>query len=154
SVSMLAWGSTMVRDVRCVKRSGIDRLPSENTRIGEMPGDGARCGGCRAREDRARAFALAAFEIAVRRRHGELARANDVAVHGDAHRAARQTPFGAGFDEDAIEPFCLRLALDRLRTGHDQHAYAVLYSAPAEDAGGVAQVRETAICARADKDDS
>ena len=45
-----------------------------------------------------------------------------ITVHGNAHRAARLAPFGAGVFEHLVESFRLRLAFDVLRTGDDKDA--------------------------------
>ena len=55
----------------------------------------------RADEVRAAAAALAALEVAVRGRGAALARREDVGVHPEAHRAAREAPLEARVEEDA-----------------------------------------------------
>ena len=60
--------------------------------------------------------ALAAFEIAVRRRRAALARLQPVGVHRQAHRAARLAPFEAGVAENLVQAFALGLLLDQARS--------------------------------------
>src|SRR5262245_43452738 len=71
---------------------------------------------CRDRHGRADqmgppARALAALEVAIRRRRSALAGLELVAVHGEAHRAAGLAPVEAGFLEDLVEAFLLGLFL-------------------------------------------
>src|SRR2546422_915618 len=77
--------------------------------------DGARERRCRRRErrgqERPATLALAALEVAVRRADGHLAGRELIAVHRDAHRAARLAPVRAGGAEDLVEPLRLGLAL-------------------------------------------
>ena len=47
-----------------------------------------------------------------------------IAVHRDAHRAARLAPLGARRAEDLVESLGLRLALHLLRARHDEHPHA------------------------------
>ena len=71
----------------------------------------------------------------------------------EAHRAAGVAPLEAGVDEDAVEPFALRGARDRLRPGHDQRLHVRRDVVAANDARGFAQVREPAVGARTDERD-
>ena len=102
----------------------VRRLSQEFARIGDAAahGRGGRRG--RAREQRARADALAAFEIAVARADAVLAVVDEVAVHAEAHRAAGFAPFGAGIDEHLREARALGFALDLLRARHDERPHA------------------------------
>src|SRR5215470_19158637 len=101
---MFAAGSTSVREVSVVKVSMVSAAASEElARIGDPAAHRTRCGGERAREQRARAAPLAAFEIAVARAHAVLPARHHVAVHAEAHRAARFPPLGSGGEKDAIE---------------------------------------------------
>ena len=68
---------------------------------------------------RAAAGALAAFEVAVRRRRAALARLEPVVVHREAHRAARLAPLEAGVAEDAVEPLGFGLRLHEPGARHD-----------------------------------
>src|SRR5690606_18784971 len=104
-------------------------------------------------QDGAGALALTTLEIAVGGRDGQLARRDEVSVHGDAHGAAGDAPFGARFGEDLVQTFGLGVAADGLRAGDDQHPHARLDLAAAQDVGGGAQVREAAVGAAADEDD-
>jgi homoaconitase/3-isopropylmalate dehydratase large subunit len=72
-----------------------------------------QCGGSRhlrAHEVRPAAATLAPLEVPVGRRGAALARREDVGVHPEAHRAAREPPLEAGVEEHPVEPFLLRLA--------------------------------------------
>src|SRR5215469_10707659 len=104
SVSMLAAGSTTVREVSVLKGSiGWDRLSAELARIRHAPAHGAGRGSERAGEQRAGAGALAALEVAVAGADGVLASPDDIAVHAEAHRATGLAPLGARFEEHPVE---------------------------------------------------
>ncbi len=77
----------------------------------------------RAAQEGAPARALPAFEVAVARAHRVLAGLEAVAVHGQAHRAARVAPLGAGLAEDPVEPFGFGLLLDLLRSPGPTRAF-------------------------------
>src|SRR5882724_6654411 len=115
SVSMLVRGMTTVPER--MMRIGSMGAPSveEVARVGDAPGDRARGGRDRAREQRAGADALAALEVAVAGADAVRALAHEVAVHAEAHRAAGLAPVGAGLGEHAVEAFGFGLALDLLR---------------------------------------
>src|SRR5216117_1986 len=70
------------------------------------------------------ALALTSLEVAVAGAHRAFARLELVAIHCDAHRAARFPPFGTRFHENAIEPFRFGLALDLARPWDDEHPHA------------------------------
>src|SRR6478672_12249681 len=81
-----------------------DRLDTrEPARVGDDTRDRRRGGGQRRGEERPAALALAALEVAVRRRDRVLAGRQLVAVHRDAHRAACLAPFGTGGPKDLVE---------------------------------------------------
>src|SRR6476660_1229380 len=88
-------------------------------------GDGAGHCGCRSGEWTGEkcptALPLTPLEVPITGAHRAFSRGELVAVHGDAHRAARFAPFGARFLEDAIQPFRFRLALHVARSRHDEH---------------------------------
>src|SRR5207248_4493640 len=96
SVSMLAAGSTTVREVSVVKGSIV--LPRTKValhqlaRIGDPAAHRAGRGGEGAREEGACAASLAAFEIAIAGAHAVLAAPDHIAVHAEAHGAARVAP--------------------------------------------------------------
>src|SRR5688572_23093542 len=96
----------------------------EIARIGDLAGDGGGGGGSRAREQRACSASLAPFKIAIAGAERIVTALHQIAIHADAHRAARLAPFGTRLDEDLCEATLLSLALDLLRAGNDQHAYA------------------------------
>ena len=100
---------------------------------------------------RAPAASLAALEVAVRGRGAALARAQDVGVHAEAHRAARHAPVEAGLAEDLVEALGLGLRLDLLGAGHDHRVDARRDLAPVDDLGGGAQVADARVRARADE---
>ena len=126
SVSISLTGRTTTREVKVVNGSMVclHSTYSNGARIGDLAGDGGGGGGERAGQEGAPAFALAAFEVAVAGADRVLAGLELVAVHGDAHAAARFAPFGAGFFEDLVQTFGFRLAFDLLRARHHQHAHA------------------------------
>ena len=64
-----------------------------------------------------------------------LARGALVAVHGDAHGAARLAPIGSGGPEDVGEALSLGLGLHLLRAGHDHDADALGDVAALEERG-------------------
>src|SRR6185436_13482440 len=81
-------------------------------------GDGAGDGGCRrtgrARQMGPRPRTLAADKIAVGGRDRALAGGDRFAVGGKAHRTSGLAPFEASVDEDLVQPFGDRIALDGL----------------------------------------
>src|ERR1041384_4818138 len=99
-------------------------LPEQGADVGDPAGDGRRRGGERRCQERAAAAALATLAVAVAGRDGVLAGLEAIAVHRDAHRAARVAPLGAGVAEHAVEALALGLALDRLGARHDERADA------------------------------
>src|SRR3546814_14617365 len=58
-------------------------------------------------QEGARALALAALEVAIAGRDRELPRADQIAVHGDAHGTAGHAPLGAGRAHDRVDAFVL-----------------------------------------------
>src|SRR5207245_6469243 len=104
--------------------------------IGDAPRDGGGRRGERARQEGPAALALAAFEVAVAGADGVLPGLELIAVHGDAHRAARLAPLRARVAEDAIEPFRLRLALHPHGAWNHQHAHVAGALAAAQEARG------------------
>ena len=63
--------------------------------------------------------ALPSFEIPIAGRGAALAGLQNIWIHAETHRASRFTPLKTGIDENAVQAFLLRRALDVLRTGHD-----------------------------------
>src|SRR5258708_18779767 len=124
SVSMLIAGSGAATPVSWVNLSTASllyvTLLHQVAHIGEVPGDRGGGGHRRAHQMGAPAVALAALEIAVRRRGAALARLEPVGVHGEAHRTTRLAPLEAGLQEHLVEALLLGLLLDQARTGHDQ----------------------------------
>ena len=80
-----------------------------------MAGDGGGGGHGRADQVGAAARALTALEVAVAGAGRALAGLELVGVHGQAHAASRLPPFGAGLEEDPVEPLGLGLVPDRPR---------------------------------------
>ena len=99
----------------------------------------------------AAAAPLAALEVAVRGRGAALAGLQYVAVHGDAHRAARLAPFEARIHKDFIEALGLGLGLHHAGARHHHGADAGRELLPLGDRGGGAHILDTAIGAGADK---
>ncbi len=97
--------------------------------------------------------ALAAFEVAVAGADRVLALADQIAVHADAHRAARLAPLGTGIGEDPIEPLGFGGFLDLLRTWNDQHTHAGRDLVPAQHFGRSAQIGQARVGAAADEHD-
>src|SRR3990172_6705414 len=94
SVSTLGMAIGTATASSCTK--GSTSGPHELAHVGELAGDRGGCGHGRAHQVRARAFALAADEIAVRGGRATLARRHQVAVDADAHGAAGLAPFEPG----------------------------------------------------------
>src|SRR6266436_4472334 len=117
-----------------------------------MAGDGGGRGHDRADQMRAAVFALAAFEIAIRRAGAAFVRWQNVRVHADAHAAARVAPLESGGGEDFVEPFFFGLGLDAPRAGDDQRLLNVLrYVLAFDKMRGGAEIIEARIGARADE---
>src|SRR5436190_1208562 len=87
--------------------------------VGDLAFDRAGGGGERAGEERPAALPLAALEVSVRGGDAVLAFFQLVAVHRDAHGAARLAPLAARLAEDLVEPLGLGLLLDRHAAGDD-----------------------------------
>src|ERR1700704_6007505 len=113
SVSRLGWSMGIATAVSVVKGSMRILLGQQPAHVGEMAGDGRRDSHRRAEQVGAHAAALAADEVAVRGRGDALAGEAGIAVHADAHRAARLAPFEAGLAEDLVESLRLGLLLDQ-----------------------------------------
>src|SRR6058998_1540254 len=120
-------------------------------RVGDRAGDGARRRGERARQEGAPAGPLPPLEVAVAGADGVLPRAELVAVHGDAHRAAGLAPLPARLAEYAVEPLRLRLSLHLLRAGHDEQPYVGGDLPAAQQRRRQTQVAEAGVGARADE---
>src|SRR3954471_17288804 len=103
-------------------------------------------------EVRAAAGALAALEVAVRRRRAALARVQLVGVYGPAHGAAGAAPVEARLGEDLVQALSLGLRLD-LHRARDDHGVHVAVDLLARDhLGRRAQVADAGVGARADED--
>src|ERR1035437_5932258 len=161
SVSMLDREMAMTRLVVLLNGSGMSvGLHGRSSgggshqcpRIGDYAGDGAGCSGERRGQERSPALALPALEVSVRGADAVLAGLKLVAVHGDAHRAAGLTPFGAGRAEDLVEALALGLLLDLLAAGHDENPKALGDLAAAQNGSRGAHVLDPAVGARPDED--
>src|SRR5690242_1247456 len=87
---------------------GGERLDAgQRPRVRHLAAD--RRGGCRQRrgEERPTALALPALEVSIGRADRVLPGRQLVAVHRDAHRAARLAPLGAGRAEDLVQALAL-----------------------------------------------
>src|SRR5664279_1927238 len=127
---------------------GVGQRP----RIGYDAGHGTGGGGERRGEERSPTLALPSLEVAVRGADAVLAGLELIAVHGDAHRAARLTPLGAGRTEDLVEALALGLLLDLLASGNDQDAEPGGNVAAAQYRSRRAHVLDPAVGARSDED--
>src|SRR5580704_6973526 len=120
--------------------------------VDEMSGDRGCRGHGRRHQVRAALVTLAALEIAVRGRGTTLARRELVRVHGKAHRAAGFAPFKARLQKDLVETFGLSLRLHQ-PGARDNHGIEIGIDAFAvHDARDLAQILDSAIGARPDKD--
>src|SRR6185295_9364087 len=136
SVSMLVAGMTTVRDrilVTGCMCCGFPDSVQELARIRDPTADCGRGCGRRAREQRPRAGALTAFEIAIARAHAVLPGRDQVAVHAEAHRTAGFAPLGPGVDEHLSDSAPLGLELDLLRSRDDERAHAARHLAAGHD---------------------
>src|SRR5260221_13219111 len=102
------------RASRTVKASMVLFPCLERAYIGDAAGDRRRDGHRWTGEMRAPARPLPADEIAVGRGDAALAGRDRVAVHRQAHRAARLAPFEPAVEEGTGDPFGLRRTLDVL----------------------------------------
>src|SRR5665213_2013446 len=130
SVSMLSRTSGMTMLDSAV--SGSIAL-AHHRGIGDAAGERRRSRGQRACEVRARARALAALEVAVRRRYAARARRHRIVVDRDAHRTSRFAPFEARVGENTIDSFALGIPAHGGRTGDDHRAHAARDLAPVDD---------------------
>src|SRR5207244_11660280 len=109
SVSMLAAGSTTVREVSAGKGSIVRPRTKvalhQLAWIGDPAAHRAGRGGEGAREEGASAASLAAFEIAIAGAHAVLAAPYHIAVRAENHGAARFALFPARFEEPPIWSF-------------------------------------------------
>src|SRR2546428_2273163 len=99
---------------------------------------------------RARAFALPAFEIAVRGRGDPFLRTAEVAVHPHAHRAACVPPLEAGVAEHRVEAFGLGLLLHLPGSRYHHRRDARL--APTHHGRRGSKILDAAVGAGADED--
>src|SRR5438093_11153924 len=115
-----------------------------------MPRDRGGGGHPGADQMRASALALATLEVAVARGSGTVARAQDVGIHPQTHRAAGAAPLETGVFEYPVEAFVLGLDLDRDAAGNDERAQPVLDLPSPDDVGRGAEVLDPRVGARAD----
>jgi len=144
SVSMFAMSSGAATALRVVK------VREEPAHVGDPAGDRGGGGHGRAHQVGARAFSLAAFEIAIGGRRAAQAGIDEVAVHADAHGAARREPLQARLQEDPVQSFGFCGLLHQARAGHHHRRDHRL--APLDHGGGNAQVFKPAVGAGADED--
>src|SRR5690349_20048469 len=97
------------------------------------------------------AAALAAFEIAVRRRRTALARCELIRVHRQAHAAAGLTPLETSVFENAVEPFLLCLLLHQPAAWNDHGVYVSGNLMSVHDRCRSTEVFDSCIRARTDK---
>src|ERR1700682_4323977 len=117
---MMASGTTLLRssgatDPVMTRKGCMICVLAQPTHVDEMAGDARRGRHCRTDQMRASAGALAALEVAGRRRRAALAGLEPVIVHRQAHRASGLAPLETGGRENAIEAFPLGLRPQRPR---------------------------------------
>src|SRR5258706_9061254 len=117
SVSTFDWSNGAATSSRMTNGSISS---SEFANVSEPPGESGRCGHGRTDKVRAASRALPADEVAIGCRSAALARADQIAVHADAHGAARFTPGEACIAEDAVQPFGLGGEFHLRRSGHHE----------------------------------
>src|SRR3954468_7865745 len=117
----------------------------ERPRVADDAGQRRRGSGQRRREECPATLALTALEVAVRGADRVLPGPELVAVHRDAHRAARLAPLRARGPEDVVEGLLLGLLL-HLRRARDDHQADVPGDAPvAKDRRSEPQVADPAV---------
>src|SRR5215217_6555213 len=119
--------------------------------VDEVARDRGRRGHLGRHEVRAPAAALAALEVAVRRRRAALAGREDVRVHPEAHRAAGGAPVEPGGGEDAVDSLRLGLRAHLLGAGHHHRPHVGAHLAALDHARGGAQVADPGVRAGADE---
>src|SRR5216684_2886888 len=124
---------------------------SQILRQREVAGDRRRGRDDRRHEVRAPTGSLPSLEVAIRGRGAALARAEDVRVHAEAHRAARAPPFEPRVAEHAVESLALGLRLDLRRARHHERAHAGTHAPTAHHLRGGAKVFDARIRARAEE---
>src|SRR2546421_303626 len=97
----------------------------------------------------AAALSLAANEVPIGGGRAALAGGDEIAVHADAHRAARLAPLETGITEDAVEAFGFGRELHLRRARYDERRHHRL--AALCDLGGGAQVLDSGVGAGADE---
>src|SRR5579883_2365025 len=120
--------------------------------VSNNAGDGAGGGGQRGGEEGTASLTLASFEVAVAGGDAVFAGLELIAVHGDAHGAARLAPVATGGAEDPVEAFGFGLALDFHGAGDDHDADARVDFAALENGGGGAEIGDAGIGAASDED--
>ena len=101
---------------------------------------------------RSRTGALAAFVRAVARARAALLRAKDVAVHAEAHAAARVMPLESGLLEDPVQALLNCGDSDGLAARHDHGANATRNSLSADQRSRLPEVFDARIGATPDED--
>src|SRR4051812_39761758 len=115
SVSTSARSSTLTWPE--ITRTGSMSVPLPD--VDEAPLDRGRGRHLGREQVGAAAASLAALEVAVGGRGAALARAEDVRVHAQAHRAARRAPVEPGGAEHVVEALGLGLLAHLLGPGDD-----------------------------------
>ena len=93
----------------CIRTQLVSHVRSY---IDNASGDRRRCSHGRTHQVRAASPALAALEIAIRRRRAALSRTQHILVHTETHRASGIAPLESCIGEDLIQPFLLGLRFD------------------------------------------
>ena len=131
-----------------VDRSAV--LPIAN--IDKFARDCGRCGHCRGDQVGASPFALSALEVSVGGRCAALSRIEPIRVHGQAHAATGLPPIETRFFENLIETLFFRLLFDQSAAGHDHRIDLSGDSVALDDFCRRAEVFDTGVGARSDKD--
>mmetsp|Transcript_63643 Transcript_63643/g.164250 ORF Transcript_63643/g.164250 Transcript_63643/m.164250 type:complete len:413 (+) Transcript_63643:202-1440(+) len=121
--------------------------------VAEPPGDSSGC--CHGGADQVRPAlkALPTLEVPVGGRGAALLGRELIGVHAQAHGAACLTPLEPCLDEDLVQAFRLCLLLHQAGTGDNVGQRDVVSYLPAlSDLGGLPQVFDTGVGARADED--
>ena len=98
------------------------------------------------------AASLAAFKVSVGGGGAALFVFEFVGVHGEAHGTSGKAPLGTGGFEDLVEALFFGFFADFFGAGNDEDAYAVGDLFAVHDAGGFAEVFDSAVGAATDED--
>ncbi len=118
-----------------------------------MTSDRSRCSHRWRDEVCTSASTLPALEVAIRCGGATLTGFEAIGIHGQAHRAARLTPFETGIAEDTVETFGLGLGFDQTGARHDKGQLdAVGTTSATDDRCSRTQILDTGVGAGTDED--